>query len=215
MNIIFITIDSLRADFVGVNGNDWIRTPNLDRFANAGVLFKRAYPESIPTLQVRRALFTGRRCYPFSDWVFDPQLPNPGWVPVPKDQKVLAEILAEQGYRTALVTDVFHTFRPNMNFHRGFDEWRWIRGQEYDRIRSDFSINYRIFLHVMFGKVGFPIRDLLPPGSRTMGLAPSLLELSQQAGDYRPMLESSRLQGDLLAYATALLFSRGEKETRE
>ena len=133
MNIIFITIDSLRADFVGVNGNDWIRTPNLDRFAKNGVLFKRAYPESIPTLQVRRALFTGRRCYPFTDWEFDPKLPNPGWVPIPNEQKVLAEILSENGYQTALVTDVFHTFRPKMNFHRGFDEWHWIRGQECDR----------------------------------------------------------------------------------
>lgn len=136
MNLIFITIDSLRADFVSVNGNSWIRTPNLDRFANAGALFRRAYPESIPTIQVRRAIFTGRRCYPFSDWEFDPKLPNPGWVPIPNEQKTLAEILSENGYQTALVTDVFHTFRPKMNFHRGFEEWHWIRGQECDRYHS-------------------------------------------------------------------------------
>ena len=51
---------------------------------------------------------------------------------------------------------------------------------------------------------------LLPPGSHTMGIAPSILELSQQAGNYQAMLDSSRAQGDVLAYATALLFSRGE-----
>lgn len=48
----------------------------------------------------------------------------------------MAEILQEKGYRTAFITDVYHMFKPGMNFHRGFDEWRFIRGQEFDVYRS-------------------------------------------------------------------------------
>jgi arylsulfatase A-like enzyme len=48
----------------------------------------------------------------------------------------VAEILNAAGYRTALVTDCYHQFKPSKNFHRGFDEWIWIRGQEADPYRS-------------------------------------------------------------------------------
>ena len=42
----------------------------------------------------------------------------------------------DAGYRTALFTDCYHQFKPSKNFHRGFSEWQWIRGQETDRFRS-------------------------------------------------------------------------------
>lgn len=48
----------------------------------------------------------------------------------------MAELLGANGYRTALYTDTYHQFKPSKNFHRGFDEWCWIRGQEGDPYRS-------------------------------------------------------------------------------
>ena len=65
MNIVLIILDTLRKDHVGAYGNEWIETPHLDALARESVLFSRAYPESLPTLPVRRALHTGRRTYPF------------------------------------------------------------------------------------------------------------------------------------------------------
>ena len=108
----------------------------MDRFAKQGTLFSHAYPESLPTIPARRTLFTGRRCFPFSDWKFDPEWQVPGWIPIPRGQKTLAQVLQTHGYTTALVSDVFHVFRPEMNFHLGFDEFHWIRGQECDRFHS-------------------------------------------------------------------------------
>ncbi|HJN40209.1 MAG TPA: sulfatase-like hydrolase/transferase, partial [Chloroflexota bacterium] len=35
--------DTLRYDHVGANGNDWIQTPNLDRFAAESAVFDRHY----------------------------------------------------------------------------------------------------------------------------------------------------------------------------
>ncbi|HAC89269.1 MAG TPA: hypothetical protein DCF63_01360 [Planctomycetaceae bacterium] len=47
----------------------------------------------------------------------------------------------------------------------------------------------------------------VPSGSRTLGIAPSLLQLSQRLGDYRPMQELAKHRGDLLSYTAALMRS--------
>lgn len=61
MNIALVIIDSLRQDHVGCYANDWIKTPCLDSLTKESVVFTRCYPESLPILQVRRALHTGCR----------------------------------------------------------------------------------------------------------------------------------------------------------
>ncbi len=138
MNCVLIIVDSWRQDHCGCYGNDWIRTPNLDALAAESTLFTRAYPESLPTLPVRRALHTGRRVYPFHG--HRPQKGDfvgaPGWGPIDDNLDTVSELLHAQGYRTGFITDTYHQFKPSKNFHRGFDEWRWIRGQEHDCYRS-------------------------------------------------------------------------------
>jgi len=138
MNVVLIIIDTLRQDYVGCYGNKWIKTPYLDSLAKESVLFTRAYPDSLPTLQVRRALHTGCRVFPFeSHKTYKGDFVGaPGWGPILEEQTTLAEILKRQGFRTAFVTDTYHQFKPSKNFHRGFDEWIWIRGQETDPYRS-------------------------------------------------------------------------------
>lgn len=136
MNLVFIIIDSLRTDHVGINGNDWIKTPNLDKFGAQSVLFTSALPESLPTMPVRRAMATGRREFPFRDWSYWKPVPVPGWQPIAETEPTLAETLRESGYTTAMFTDCFHLFRPGGNFHRGFDQWEFIRGHGFDPFRS-------------------------------------------------------------------------------
>ena len=63
-NVIVLCIDSLRRDHLGANGNTWIRTPNLDRFARESAVFDRAYIGSFPTIPCRTDLFTGRATWP-------------------------------------------------------------------------------------------------------------------------------------------------------
>ena len=138
MNIILVILDSLRQDHVGAYGNNWIRTPCLDAFAREAVVFTRCYPESLPTLPVRRALHTGLRTFPYRghrDYKGDFS-GAPGWGPIPEEQVTMAETLREVGYRTGFVTDCYHQFKPSKNFHRGFDEWIWVRGQESDPFKS-------------------------------------------------------------------------------
>jgi len=142
MNLVLVIIDSLRQDHVGIYGNDWIITPHLDAFAREATVFTRCYPESLPTLPVRRALHTGLRTYPFAghrDYKGDFS-GAPGWGPIPEEQVTISEMLSDAGYRTAFITDCYHQFKPSKNFHRGFHEWIWIRGQEADPYKSGPSV---------------------------------------------------------------------------
>ena len=42
-NLIFIMADEHNSNFLGVTGNKYIKTPNLDSLARDGVLFNNAY----------------------------------------------------------------------------------------------------------------------------------------------------------------------------
>lgn len=139
MNIVLVIVDTLRQDHVGAYGNRGVHTPHFDAFARESVVLTRAYSESLPTLCVRRAMHTGMRTFPFRghfQMKGDLLKSAPGWGPIPEEQTTVAELLSERGYVCGLVSDTYHMFKPSKNFHRGFHEWNWIRGQESDRYRS-------------------------------------------------------------------------------
>lgn len=142
MNIILVVFDSLRKDCVGAYGSPpWgkVYTPHFDAFAKESLIMTRAFPESLPTLPTRRALYTGQCVYPFHNSDFHLKgdfVGAPGWGPIPEEQPTLAERLKEAGYRTALIADVYHMFKPSKNYWRGFDQWMFLRGQEKDPQRS-------------------------------------------------------------------------------
>ena len=58
-NIIFVLTDDQRYDALGAMGNNIIRTPNLDRLANAGVLFRNAYVTTSICCVSRASILTG------------------------------------------------------------------------------------------------------------------------------------------------------------
>ena len=141
-NIVLVIFDSLRKDSVGVYGSPpWgeVKTPHLDALATESLRLTRVYPETLPTLPARRAIYTGQRVYPFHNGDFRLKgdfVGAPGWGPIPEEQDTLSEILRDDGYRTCLISDVYHQFKPSKNFWRGFDQWMFLRGQEGDPQRS-------------------------------------------------------------------------------
>ena len=145
MKIFLIIFDTLRKDHVGTYGNKWIKTPNFDDFAKDSIIFDKAYPESLPTIPVRRAIHTGIRTFPFNqDMIFlrtDDYESSPGWFPIPPYQTHIGEYMKHFRYTTSLITSTYHQFKPNMNFHLGFDQFHWIRGQELDKYRAAFQKN--------------------------------------------------------------------------
>ena len=140
-NVVVVIIDSLRKDHVGAYGNDWIKTPNLDALAKESLLFTRPYPESIPTLCARRAIYTGTRTWPFENWhpVKGDDITLWGWQPIPNDQVTLAEIMRRNGYGTYFVTDNLQMYKASMNYHRGFDAFDFVRGQTTDAYKPKWT----------------------------------------------------------------------------
>ena len=125
LNMIVIIADTWRADHLGCYGNTRVKTPYLDKLAREGLLFSSASAEGLPTIPCRRVYHTGKSV-----------LPESKWQPLAKDDVTFAEVLHRHGVTTAFIVDTYHHFKPNYNFHKGFDCWQWIRGQETDRYKS-------------------------------------------------------------------------------
>jgi len=125
MNVILIFSDTLRVDFLGCYGNAWVHTPYIDRVAQDAIVFDRAYCGSFPTVPCRNDVLTGRWTCTYKPWA-----------PLGADEVVLAEVLNEAGYLTALFADTPHPFAPGFNYQRGFQAWDLIRGQEHDAWRT-------------------------------------------------------------------------------
>jgi len=92
-NVIFITVDTLRADRLGVYGSLTTRTPNLDAFADRSVRFERAYATLPKTNPALASLMTGR--YPSAHGV------RRNGTRLREAELTLAEILQAAGYTTA------------------------------------------------------------------------------------------------------------------
>ena len=148
MNCIWITTDSFRQDHIhcyrpegtldDTGESIQVQTPSMDRLAAEGTMFTRLRSEALPTVPCRRGTFTGRRVFPFQE---EPPMKGmyihaPGWRPIPQQDVTVAEHLSEQGYVTGIVCDVYHLMKPSQNFHRGFQSFNWVRGQEYDQWHS-------------------------------------------------------------------------------
>lgn len=128
LNLIYIGTDTWRADYLGCHGNPHIRTPYLDQLAKESVLFTNVYADGLPTIPHRRVLYTGRSILPFSK--------HGSWQPLFAEDVTFAQTLNKARYTTGLIVDCYHFFKPDMNLHRGFDSWEWIRGQENDLWQS-------------------------------------------------------------------------------
>jgi len=126
LNLIVIIADTFRWDYLHCNGNQRIRTPNLDALAEEGVYFENCYADGLPTIPARRVMHTGKSILP----------ERRKWHPLAKDDVTFAEILGKADFTTGFVVDTYHHFKPDMNFHRGFSSWLWIRGQESDPYKS-------------------------------------------------------------------------------
>ncbi len=172
MNLIVICLDTFRADMIGPDQKmSDVETPNLDAFARESVSFERAFGEGQPTLQMRRAFFTGRRSFPWR-YNFDRRghwHHAPGWHKIPPEQDTLAEILVKRGYFTGMVADTYHMFKPTMNYTRGFCNYDFIRGQETDNWRGGTLDRISAQLH----------KHARVPDTGELTEAPRLLGLAQ------------------------------------
>lgn len=120
-NVVIILLDTLRADHLGVYGDERGLTPFLDRLAARGALFVNAYATSSWTMPSVASLFTSR--YPTQHHV------NTLEAKLSLEETTLAESLAARGYRAAGFTNNFHVSEA-LGYSQGFDHWQAFRPLE-------------------------------------------------------------------------------------
>jgi arylsulfatase A-like enzyme/Tfp pilus assembly protein PilF len=99
-NLLLITLDTVRADYLSCNGSKKVSTPHLDGLAAGGVNFTRARTSVPLTLPAHASIMTGN--YPPVHGVRD----NGSYV-LAEEQLTLAEVLDEYGYETAAFIGAF------------------------------------------------------------------------------------------------------------
>ena len=112
LNVLLITIDTLRADAVGAYGNQTVSTPWMDRLAREGVRFEQAHAQNVVTLPSHANILSGR--YPFDHGIRD----NAAFR-FPANRDTMATILARAGYRTAAFVSAF-PLDSRFGLDRGF-----------------------------------------------------------------------------------------------
>jgi arylsulfatase len=113
-NVLLISIDTLRADHLASYGYARDTAPHIGRLARAGVLWERAYAPAPATVASHATLFTGRLPYQHRTLNFG--------TPLPSDERTLAEILGEAGYRSfAIATSP--RFHASSGFTQGFEHY--------------------------------------------------------------------------------------------
>lgn len=146
-NIIIILADDLGWGDVEFNGQQKIKTPNLDRMAKEGIQFNQFYAGSAICAPSRAALLTGvntahAHIRGLADWTVDKQ------VDLLDEDVTIAEELKRAGYKTGIIGkwgmdegagtgmadkqgfDYFYGYKTHREAHHYYPEYIWENGKK-------------------------------------------------------------------------------------
>jgi hypothetical protein len=144
-NVLFITLDTVRAANLSLYGYTRTTSLHIDRLAQQGVFFEHACPTSSWTLPSHVSLLTGRYVYDHGvEWKTENALLNSKY-------PTLAEALRSHGYRTGGFSSNLFWFTRDRGFDRGF-----IRFEDYFQSIDD------MILRTLYGRLieSFVLRRL-------------------------------------------------------
>jgi len=122
LNVVLITIDTLRSDRLSCYGSQRVETPVMDAFAREGVLFANAASTVPFTLPAHTSILTG--LYPPGHGVRE----NVGYT-VGEELTALAEVLSDNGWSTVAFVSAFVL------------DSRWGIAQGFDHYHDEFDLS--------------------------------------------------------------------------
>lgn len=115
LNVILITLDTLRVDFVSAYGKGMANTPYMDRVAEEGVLFETCIAQTPLTLPSHTTILSGT--YPLYHQVRD----NGGFL-VPESLELISETLQNKGFETSAFIAAY-VLHNQWGINQGFDTY--------------------------------------------------------------------------------------------
>lgn len=120
-NVVFVLVDDLRWDALGCVGHPFVKTPNVDRLAREGVLFRNAFTTTPLCSPSRGSFLTGQ--YVHTHGIRD----NTGRGPASHKLITFPKLLHDAGYESAYVGK-WH-MGADSSPRPGFDRWVSFRSQ--------------------------------------------------------------------------------------
>ncbi len=175
-NIVFISIDTLRADRLGVYGYEKNTSPNIDLFAKESLVFLNAYSPAPATIPAFRSMMTGKLISNENKEEIISYYYNATF---------LTEVLGQKGYRTVGFTDhrgLGDKQKRSHSFIKGFDDFYNLgkgRAEVTSHHLAEGVLNWldenhqeKFFLWVHFFDPHFNYHPL-PEYEETMGFSPA------------------------------------------
>jgi arylsulfatase A-like enzyme len=136
LDILFIVVDTLRADRLGCYGYPRRTSPALDRLAAEGTLFENGWAHAPSTRYSMPAIFTGRwpPAIQMADSPFAGQCATCWWPRIGAGERTIGQSLHELGYLTGALFS-FEYFEPR--FARGYERAIDV----YDAKRAELHTN--------------------------------------------------------------------------
>jgi arylsulfatase A-like enzyme len=113
-NIVLISLDTLRRDHLGCYGYAREVSPGIDRLAETSVVYENAVTQAGSTLSSHKSVMTS---------MYSPLLRVPGDQRLDRRHITLAEMLLDEGYRTAAFANGLGWVTPLFRFDQGFDTY--------------------------------------------------------------------------------------------
>lgn len=126
-NVVFVLLDTVRADHVSALGYNRETTPNFDSFAEGATLYTDAIAQAPWSIPSHASLFTGKYPADHSTTIASPVLAG---------EQTLAELLSEAGYETHAISPNDYV-RPATGFARGFDSYEMPSQRQEPAVVSD------------------------------------------------------------------------------
>lgn len=122
MNLLLISIDTLRADHLGCYGYSRNTSPHLDELASRGVVFEQHISPHIPTHPGYTTIFTGKD-------VLSHQIVTQGGGPdLDANVHLLPEMLRKRGYFTAAADNMGRWFPRGYDLYEGYSWSKDVNG---------------------------------------------------------------------------------------
>ncbi len=185
MNVLFVSIDSLRRDHLGAYDEDRgygydVESDALDEFAERAAVFDTHYAGSLPCMPARREWFTG-----IQEFLWRP------WGPTEPFDDTIPQQARHSDTLTELITDHFHYFQHGSSgYYEDYHGFRFIRGHEDDAWKTAPKTPDETLLR----QLGYDLEDDSDAESGDSPSGDSLM----QAGDphdiqsYRPRSQYAR-----------------------